>query len=104
MKKHLSIFLKTQTCVVQPNQSVVKINIAHTQTSDTGVESALRWTKALYSASIEDVARLQPAELGQLFGQVPVQEMILDPGMTILDVCMKAGCFGRISLCISLAL
>ena len=65
------------------------------------MEAALRWTNALYGASIEDVARLQPAELGQLFGQVPVQEMILDPGMTILDVCMKAGCFRTIGLFVS---
>ena len=62
------------------------------------MDAALRWTNALYGASIEDVAKLQPAELGQLFGQVPVQEMILDPGMTVVDVCMKAGCFGHIGL------
>ncbi|KAL8579974.1 hypothetical protein ACOMHN_056862 [Nucella lapillus] len=62
---------------------------------DRGVESARRWTEALYGASVEAVASLTPAQLSQLLGQVPVQPMLLDPGMTLLDLCMRAGCFGR---------
>ncbi|KAK7112154.1 tyrosine--tRNA ligase, mitochondrial-like [Littorina saxatilis] len=62
---------------------------------DAGVEQALEWTKALYGGSIEALASLQTTELRQLFNQAPVREMFLEPGMTIMDVCMKAGCFGR---------
>lgn len=39
---------------------------------------------------------MEAADLQQLFKQAPVHCMFLDPGMTVLDVCMKAGCFGRI--------
>lgn len=63
---------------------------------DVGLDAALRCTKALYEGSIEAVASLQPVELKQLLKQAPVKEMFLDPGMTILEVCMKAGCFSRL--------
>ncbi|XP_025082654.1 tyrosine--tRNA ligase, mitochondrial-like [Pomacea canaliculata] len=61
-----------------------------------GLKTAIRCTEALYGGSAEAVANMEAADLQQLFRQAPVHCMFLDPGMTVLDVCMKAGCFGRI--------
>ncbi len=64
---------------------------------DSGLDSAQRCTEALYSESADKLASLTEMELADLFKNAPTAELMLEPGMTVLDVVMKAQCFARIS-------
>ncbi|XP_027891457.1 tyrosine--tRNA ligase, mitochondrial [Xiphophorus couchianus] len=55
-----------------------------------GLESAKRCTNALYHSSIQALAQMSDEELQELFREAPFQEMLLEPGTTVLDVCRKA--------------
>ncbi|XP_025011847.2 tyrosine--tRNA ligase, mitochondrial isoform X1 [Gallus gallus] len=55
-----------------------------------GLESAKRCTKALYHSSVEALEAMSDQELQELFRQAPSAELILEPGMTLLDLCRKA--------------
>ncbi|XP_010116351.1 PREDICTED: tyrosine--tRNA ligase, mitochondrial [Chlamydotis macqueenii] len=55
-----------------------------------GLESAKRCTKALYYSSIEALEAMSDQELQELFKQAPSAELMLEPGMNILDLCRKA--------------
>ncbi|XP_052646515.1 tyrosine--tRNA ligase, mitochondrial [Harpia harpyja] len=55
-----------------------------------GLESAKRCTKALYHSSMEALEAMSDQELQELFRQAPSAELMLEPGMNILDLCRKA--------------
>ncbi|XP_062348567.1 tyrosine--tRNA ligase, mitochondrial [Cinclus cinclus] len=55
-----------------------------------GLESAKRCTKALYYSSVEALEEMSDQELEELFRQAPSAELMLEPGMTVLDLCRKA--------------
>ncbi|XP_026718078.1 tyrosine--tRNA ligase, mitochondrial [Athene cunicularia] len=55
-----------------------------------GLESAKRCTKALYYSSVEALEAMSDQELQELFRQTPSAELMLEPGMNILDLCRKA--------------
>ncbi|KAM6137004.1 tyrosine--tRNA ligase, mitochondrial [Pterocles gutturalis] len=55
-----------------------------------GLESAKRCTKALYYSSVEALEAMSDQELQELFRQAPSAELMLEPGMNILDLCRKA--------------
>ena len=63
--------------------------------SEIGLESALRCTNALFHGSAESLARLSLQDVTDLFGSAPTKELFLDPGTTVFDTVMKAGCFSR---------
>ncbi|NWH38868.1 SYYM protein, partial [Chloropsis hardwickii] len=54
-----------------------------------GLESAKRCTKALYYSSVEALEEMSDQELQELFRQAPSAELLLEPGMTVLDLCRK---------------
>uniref|UniRef100_A0A3B3QHD2 Tyrosine--tRNA ligase n=2 Tax=Paramormyrops kingsleyae TaxID=1676925 RepID=A0A3B3QHD2_9TELE len=58
---------------------------------EDGVESARRCTDALYHGSLEALQEMSDVELQELFREVPVCELVLEPRFTVLDVCRKAG-------------
>ncbi|XP_069716408.1 tyrosine--tRNA ligase, mitochondrial [Phaenicophaeus curvirostris] len=55
-----------------------------------GLESAKRCTKALYYSSVEALEEMSDQELQELFRQAPSAELMLEPGMSVLDLCRKA--------------
>ncbi|XP_054137773.1 tyrosine--tRNA ligase, mitochondrial [Melozone crissalis] len=55
-----------------------------------GLESAKRCTKALYHSSVEALEEMSDQELQELFRQATSAELLLEPGMTVLDLCRKA--------------
>ncbi|NXV12729.1 SYYM protein, partial [Cepphus grylle] len=55
-----------------------------------GLESAKRCTKALYYSSMEALEAMSDQELQELFRQAPSAELMLEPGMNVLDLCRKA--------------
>nr|XP_009940159.1 PREDICTED: tyrosine--tRNA ligase, mitochondrial [Opisthocomus hoazin] len=55
-----------------------------------GLESAKRCTKALYYNSVEALEAMSDQELQELFRQAPSAELMLEPGMNVLDLCRQA--------------
>lgn len=49
-----------------------------------------RCTKALYHSSVEALEAMSDLELQELFKQAPSAELVLEPGMNVLDLCRKA--------------
>ena len=60
---------------------------------DTGLDLALRWTKALHESSIDMLANMKSSELSQLSSQVLVKNILFNPELTLIDLCMQVGCF-----------
>jgi len=62
--------------------------------AEEGLASAVRSSDALYSGSVDQLARLSYDELGSLFANATTCDLFLDPETTsLLDVVMKANCF-----------
>ncbi|XP_039376578.1 tyrosine--tRNA ligase, mitochondrial [Mauremys reevesii] len=55
-----------------------------------GLESAKRCTKALYYSNVEALEAMSDQELQELFREAPFAELLLEPGMSVLDLCHKA--------------
>lgn len=49
-----------------------------------------RCTKALYYSSVEALEEMSDQELQELFRQATSAELLLEPGMTVLDLCRRA--------------
>jgi len=64
---------------------------------ELGLKSALHATSALYSEDIEALSSLTAAEVTRLFQTsktgIGLAEVTLQPGTTILDMSLQAGCF-----------
>eukprot|EP00058_Branchiostoma_floridae_P009893 XP_002595381.1 hypothetical protein BRAFLDRAFT_119005 [Branchiostoma floridae] len=56
----------------------------------SGLESALRCTQALYEGGLDVLQRLTEEEMKLLFSEAPTTEMVLEPGLSLLDVLVKA--------------
>nr|XP_006114448.2 tyrosine--tRNA ligase, mitochondrial [Pelodiscus sinensis] len=54
-----------------------------------GLELAKRCTKALYYSSVEALEAMSDQELQELFREAPFAEMMFEPGMSVLELCVK---------------
>lgn len=61
---------------------------------EEGVELARNATKALYEGSVAALGQLRPEEIAQIFQGATVVEILPEAGQSVLDVGLKAGCFG----------
>ncbi|KAJ7997909.1 hypothetical protein DPEC_G00217050 [Dallia pectoralis] len=55
-----------------------------------GMESAKRCTHALYNSSILALEHMTDEELQELFREAPFHELLMEPGTTVLDACLRA--------------
>ncbi|CAH0750955.1 unnamed protein product [Diatraea saccharalis] len=58
-----------------------------------GLEQALRATEAIFSKDVKSLVALSSNELEQVFTGAPVTTILLSPGITVLELGMKANCF-----------
>lgn len=59
------------------------------------MKSAERITAVLYSNSIDALAALKPDEITESFKGATFVEILLQPGITVLDMVLKAQCFAN---------
>ncbi|XP_041363706.1 tyrosine--tRNA ligase, mitochondrial-like [Gigantopelta aegis] len=62
---------------------------------EEGLSQARRWTEALFGKTSSSLEKLNEHELLQLFHNATSCKMMFEPGTTVLEMCMKAGCFPR---------
>ncbi|KAH8354562.1 hypothetical protein KR059_007660, partial [Drosophila kikkawai] len=60
---------------------------------ENGLKQAERVTNALYKGNVEGLAELNLAEIKQTFQGATMVELMTEPGMSILQLAMKAKCF-----------
>lgn len=60
---------------------------------ETGLNSAKAATKVIYQSDAESLAKLSVKELKQILPESCVTKLPLEPGMSMLEMTMKAGCF-----------
>ena len=60
---------------------------------EEGLRSAKRVTNAIYSRDPEALVSLGDAELRSMFRHSPLAELMMESGMTTLDLAMAAKCF-----------
>ncbi|XP_017022423.1 tyrosine--tRNA ligase, mitochondrial [Drosophila kikkawai] len=60
---------------------------------ENGLKQAERVTNALYKGNVEGLAELNLAEIKQTFQGATMVELLTEPGMSILQLAMKAKCF-----------
>lgn len=106
VESHLNLFTFLPDKEVKDALTKQKIHVRHCQKKiaksvttlvhgENGLEEAIKWTKALYSGNIEDLAVLDKSQLKQLFKSATTVQLIYEPGISIYDVCMKAKCFAK---------
>ncbi|XP_068459410.1 tyrosine--tRNA ligase, mitochondrial [Clinocottus analis] len=54
-----------------------------------GLESAKRCTNALYHSSVQALEEMNDDELQELFSEAPFNELLLEPGTTVIDACRR---------------
>ncbi|XP_060084638.1 tyrosine--tRNA ligase, mitochondrial-like isoform X2 [Ylistrum balloti] len=62
---------------------------------EVGLEQAERWTSAFYHGTTDSLTALSLEEMQQLFKNVVTIPLLLDPGLTVRDMCLKAKIFDR---------
>ncbi|XP_053607108.1 tyrosine--tRNA ligase, mitochondrial [Plodia interpunctella] len=60
---------------------------------EAGLSQARRATDAIYSKDVTALASLTQDELAQVFTGAPVVRLLLQPGITVLDLGVRANCF-----------
>lgn len=60
---------------------------------EVGLQEALVATSALYDNSIETLSTLSVNDIIKIFNGATVVELMLEPGITVLNMAMKAKCF-----------
>lgn len=60
---------------------------------ESGLERAESISAALYKGSVDALASLSPADIKQSFAGATVCDILQEPGMTMLDLALKAKCF-----------
>lgn len=60
---------------------------------ETGLQEALVATSALYDNSIETLSTLGINDIFKIFSGSTAVELMLEPGITVLQMAMKAKCF-----------
>lgn len=58
-----------------------------------GLQRAESVTAALYEGSVEALAQLTSADIRESFGGATVCDVVYEPGMTLLELAMRAKCF-----------
>lgn len=58
-----------------------------------GLQQAENVTAALYENNLEHLKKLEPLDLQSVFEGATFTELLLEPGTTILEAAVKAGCF-----------
>lgn len=61
--------------------------------AEEGLARALRATDAIYSKDVKSLVALSGLELQQVFDGAPVVTLLLSPGITVLELGLKAKCF-----------
>ncbi|KAH9630748.1 hypothetical protein HF086_010689 [Spodoptera exigua] len=56
-------------------------------------ERAMKATEAIYSKDVKSLVSLSSTELEQIFENATVTNLLLSPGITVLELGMKAKCF-----------
>ncbi|XP_026751469.1 tyrosine--tRNA ligase, mitochondrial [Galleria mellonella] len=74
-----------QTCLAEQLTTLVH--------GEEGLAKALKATDALYNKDVNALVDLSSVELEQMFQGAPVVTLLLSPGITILELGMKAKCF-----------
>ncbi|XP_063240808.1 tyrosine--tRNA ligase, mitochondrial isoform X1 [Bacillus rossius redtenbacheri] len=81
----------------QPEQRTAQKRLAEQVTllvhGEEGLRSAREVSAALYEGSLEALARLSTAAMGQVLRGAELRELPLRAGATVLDVAMQARCF-----------
>ncbi|KAJ8262353.1 hypothetical protein GJAV_G00165470 [Gymnothorax javanicus] len=54
-----------------------------------GLESAKRCTSALFHSSLPALQQMSDSELQELFTEAPFKELLLEPGITVLEACHR---------------
>lgn len=62
---------------------------------ESGLKEAKRWTEALFDQTGAGLSNLSKEEMMSLFKNIPCTQIIPEPGITLLDVCMRCKCFPR---------
>lgn len=60
---------------------------------ETGLNEALVATSVLYNHNIETLSTLSVNDVFKIFKGATVLELMLEPGITVLQMAMKAKCF-----------
>lgn len=60
---------------------------------ETGLQEALLATSALYDNKIETLSKLSANDVINIFKGATVVELMLEPGITVQQMAMKAKCF-----------
>lgn len=60
---------------------------------------AQKATEAIYSKDVKSLVSLTSVELEQMFEGAPKMNVLLSPGMTVLELGMQAKCFPTESKC-----
>lgn len=60
---------------------------------ETGLQEALLATSALYDNKIETLSMLSVNDVFKIFKGATVVELMLEPGISVLQMAMKAKCF-----------
>lgn len=62
---------------------------------EEGLKKAQKLSDALYSGEVNALGELHPKEISQLFSGSSYNEMVIEPGTTIIDAAMKVKCFAN---------
>ncbi|KAG5673974.1 hypothetical protein PVAND_003970 [Polypedilum vanderplanki] len=60
---------------------------------EKGLEKAKKISNALYNGDVHALGSMNKNEVQEVFSGAPYKELILEPGMTILNIGMRVGCF-----------
>lgn len=60
---------------------------------ETGLQEALLATSSLYDNNIETLSKLNINDILKIFKGATIVELMLEPGITVLQMAMKAKCF-----------
>lgn len=60
---------------------------------ETGLQEALLATSALYDNKIETLSKLSANDVLNIFKGATIVELMVEPGITVLQMAMKAKCF-----------
>lgn len=61
--------------------------------SEEGLESALKCTEAFFGGDRASLSKLSAQEIETLFQSASKTSLVMEPGMTVLELAMKAQCF-----------
>ncbi|XP_050424168.1 tyrosine--tRNA ligase, mitochondrial [Adelges cooleyi] len=87
MKKH-----QTEPQKRIPHEKLARIvtTLVH---GEAGLEEALMATSVLYDNNVENLGKIKPDDISKIFSGAVVVELYLEPGITVLQLAMKAKCF-----------